>query len=157
MKKLLYLFKPLFIIRFLICKIRSFYYTWKYIDEGDGKIIFARPFIKFKIIKHKSARIRIKGKFKITQFIGGKSPIVLQLSSNSEFQLNSDFVIGNGVKIFLMSNSSLIIGGRENESESGITADTIIMVNQKIEIGKDFLCAWNVFITDSDWHNRNRL
>lgn len=25
------------------------------------------------------------------------------------------------------------------------------MVNQKIEIGKDFDCAWDVFISDCDW------
>jgi acetyltransferase-like isoleucine patch superfamily enzyme len=26
------------------------------------------------------------------------------------------------------------------------------LVYKKIEIGRDFVCAWNVFISDSDWH-----
>jgi acetyltransferase-like isoleucine patch superfamily enzyme len=152
MKKLLYLFKPLFVIRFIICKIRSFYYTWKYIDEGDGKIIFMDPFIKVNITKQKTSVLKIAGRLKIIPQIVGANPISIQMSSNSRFEINDDFIIGYGVKIALMQNSSLIFGGKEIESESGITADTIIMVYKKIEIGKDFLCAWNVFITDSDWH-----
>jgi len=26
------------------------------------------------------------------------------------------------------------------------------MVYKRITIGKDFLCSWNMFITDCDWH-----
>lgn len=94
----------------------------------------------------------LNGNLKICSHFEGREAIVIKMSSNSKFELLSDFIIGNGVQIALLANSILVIGGKENESESGITAHTIIMVYRRIEIGKDFLCAWNVFITDSDWH-----
>jgi acetyltransferase-like isoleucine patch superfamily enzyme len=33
-----------------------------------------------------------------------------------------------------------------------MTEGTRIMVRKSIHIGEDFVCAWNVFITDCDWH-----
>tara|TARA_R110002033_G_scaffold84025_1_gene134768 strand:- start:393 stop:770 length:378 start_codon:yes stop_codon:yes gene_type:complete len=55
----------------------------------------------------------------------------------------------------LNKNSTLTFGGKNKESGSGITSDTLIMVNRKISIGEDFICAWNNFISDSDWHSIN--
>ena len=52
-----------------------------------------------------------------------------------------------------MKNGGLTIGGKKFESASGITGNTLIMVEKKIEIGYDFICAWDVFISDSDWHS----
>ena len=53
----------------------------------------------------------------------------------------------------MANNAILTIGGRGEQSGAGITADTLIMVAKHIEIGKDFVCAWNIFISDSDWHS----
>jgi len=152
MKKLIYLIRPVFIIRFAICKLRSFYYTWKYIDDGNGRIVFKDPFLKVKIKKHITSKLIINGNFRISPFMEGNNPIVISMSSNSTLHIKSDFIIGQGVRFFLMPNSTLIIGGKELESDSGITSETLIMVYKKIEIGKDFLCAWDIFISDSDWH-----
>lgn len=135
----------------IICKIRSIYYSTK-IDSGGGKIIITDPFISLKIQKHKTSQLSIQGKFRIIPHVGGNSPIVISMGMNSKLQINGDFAIGQGVRFCLASNSILTIGGKDKESESGITADTLVMVYKKIEIGKDFLCAWNIFITDSDWH-----
>jgi len=74
------------------------------------------------------------------------------ISNGSELSIDGDFILGNGVKIIIAEKGILNIGGRKFESNSGITADTIIMVKEKIEIGIDFICAWNCFISDSDWH-----
>lgn len=143
---------PCSIIRVLICEVRSIYYSSK-IDNGGGKIILTDPFIRFKIQKDKSAELFIKGTLSIVTHIGGNSPIVIQMEANSRIRINGDFAIGQGVRICLVANSNLIIGGKDKESASGITADTLIMVSKNIEIGKDFLCAWNIFISDSDWHS----
>lgn len=142
---------PSFIIKRLICKVRSIYYSSK-IDNGGGKIIFLDPFIRLKIQKDKSSKLFIKGSLSITSNFGGGNPVVIQMGINSKFHINGDFSIGQGVKFILAKNSILTIGGKDKESGSGITADTLIMVSKNIEIGKDFLCAWGIFISDSDWH-----
>ncbi|MBP1663195.1 MAG: hypothetical protein H6Q19_335 [Bacteroidetes bacterium] len=135
-----------------ICKIRSNYYTNK-IDDGGGKIIISDTFMNFKIKKHPTARLIIKGNLRTIAHVGNKNPIYIELGENSTLSIEGDFTIGRGVRITLNTNSVLIIGGKEKESDSGITADTLIMVYKKISLGKDFMCAWNVFISDSDWHH----
>lgn len=142
---------PYYLFVKIICKIRSIYYSSK-IDNGGGKITITEPFIKFKIKKHKNSELSVKGNFRLNSHLGGNSPIVIEMGNNSKFQINGDFIVGQGVRFCLASDSVLVIGGREKESDSGITADTLVMVYKKIEIGKDFVCAWNIFISDSDWH-----
>ena len=142
---------PSIVFSMLICRVRSVYYT-SLIDNGGGKISITQPFIIFKITKHKTAKLTVKGNFRIVPHIGGNSPVILQMDKNSRLEINGDFVVGQGVRFCLTPNSTLIIGGKQIESDSGITADTLIMVYKKIEIGKDFVCAWNIFISDSDWH-----
>ncbi len=61
-------------------------------------------------------------------------------------------MLGNGTRIFIDRGASLYIGGKKNESASGITEKSLIMVRKKIHIGFDCIIAWNVFITDCDWH-----
>ncbi|WP_308991943.1 hypothetical protein QLS71_016805 [Mariniflexile litorale] len=136
----------------IICKLRSWYYS-RLIDEGNGRIIITQPFLKFKISKGKSAHLHIIGDFRVIPHIHGDSISVIQMANNSTLIIKGDFVIGSGVKFMLATNSLLSIGGKKNESDSGITADSLIMVYKKISIGYDFLCAWNVFISDSDWHS----
>jgi acetyltransferase-like isoleucine patch superfamily enzyme len=143
---------PYSIISILICKVRSTYYSSK-IDSGGGKIILTAPFIRFKIQKHNTSELFVKGDLKITPHVGGNNPVVIHMDVNSKLRINGDFLIGQGVRFFLGSNSTLTIGGKDKESASGITSDTLIMVSKNIEIGKDFLCAWNIFISDSDWHS----
>lgn len=142
---------PYRIFSYSICQIRSIYYSSK-IDSGGGKIIISKPFINFKISKHKTSELIIKGNFSVIPHIGGNSPIVISMGMNSIFKINGDFAVGQGVRFCLALNSTLTIGGKDKESVSGITSDTLVMVYKKVEIGKDFLCAWNIFISDSDWH-----
>ena len=134
-----------------ICKIRSSYYSRK-IDTGGGKITVHAPFVDIKIKKHKNAFIHIKGNLNTMSHIGNKNPIHIELEENSTLKIDGDFLMGQGVRIFLKNNSTLTIGGKDKESGSGISGDTLIMAYKEIHIGKDFLCAWNVFISDSDWH-----
>ena len=143
---------PLAIFNLLICKIKSAYYS-SYIDGGKGKFIVQDPNIGVKIIKGKGARIIIDGIVTIGSHIGGNSLIVINLGANSKLEIAGDFIIGNGVKLAISDNAILSFGGKNIESGSGITADTMVMCNKRIDIGKDFLCAWGVFISDSDWHS----
>lgn len=140
------------ILKRLICIVRSIYFS-SLIDNDGGKIIVTSPFLKIKIIKNKRSKFLLNGTLKIGTWGGGNSPVVISLAEGSSLTIKKDFEIGNGVRIILNSEASLTIGGKQNESASGITADTLILVHKCIEIGSDFVCAWNVFISDSDWHH----
>lgn len=142
---------PFIIFKILTCKFMSIYYS-KWIDEGNGKIIVTDPFLKLKIKKNFNSKFIVNGVVTISSHIGGRSPIVICQGANSILKIDGDFIIGNGVRIDLSERANLYIGGKKLESGSGITSDTIIMCHKKIHIGKDFLCAWGVFISDSDWH-----
>ena len=143
---------PFILFNKLVCSIRSAYYSRK-IDNGGGKIIITKPFLSFKISKGKGAHLYIKGNFSVVPFIEGKNKTVIKMEDNSSLQINGDFTIGDGVRFFLDKKASLEIGGKEKEPGAGITSDSLIMVKKNIVIGKDFLCAWNVFISDSNWHS----
>ncbi len=140
------------IFKILICKIKSKYYC-RYIDEGNGKIIFKDSNIALKINKTKGSKLILNGDVMISSHIGGNNPIVINLGKNSILEFGGDFIIGNGVRLAINNGAVLYFGGKDLESASGITADTIIMCNKRIKIGNDFLCAWGVFISDSDWHS----
>lgn len=77
----------------------------------------------------------------------------MTMGRNSRLIVNGDFVIGNGVRISIDDNGVLEFGGKLHEPTSGITANASIMVRKKIRIGSDFICAWDTFITDCEWHS----
>ncbi len=133
--------------------MRSKIFTNLYVDEGKGKIVLHDPFLRIKIVKGRHSKLILNGNLHIIPHLEGNTAVSLLMGEGSTFFQKGDFTIGNGVKIMLSKNAELSIEGRKIESASGITADSIIMVEKKITIGNDFLCAWDVFITDSDWHH----
>lgn len=135
--------------------LRAKYLTSKYIDEGSGKFKLSSPFVKFQINKKIGSEIILNGKLIVTQYYGGRATTVISLDKNAKLIIDGDFVLGDGVKIYLSENSELRLGGRSNEPISGITSNSMISVYKKVTIGKDFLCSWNVYITDCDWHSIN--
>ena len=142
---------PIGVFNACVCKLRSSNYS-RYIDHGDGKIIINAPYLSIKINKAEGAEFINNGNFRITPHFGGTAPVRIFMGKNSKLRIDGDFIIGQGVRIYVRKNASLFIGGRRNESDSGITSDTFIMVYNKITIGYDFVCAWNVYLSDSDWH-----
>jgi len=142
---------PFIITQRIFCKVKSFMLTHK-IDAGNVKITLISHFLKIHIVKNKSSRFIVNGNLRFqSHLLGGTSTSII-LNDNSELIIDGDFVIGQNVKIYLSKNSKLYIGGKDKESDSGITSDCIIMTNKNIRIGKDFICAWQCFISDSDWH-----
>lgn len=98
------------------------------------------------------AQINLRGKLKIQPWFDGRAPVVIACGPGSKLTIDGDFEIGGGTRLYLAEGAELFIGGRRNESASGITECSTIMVRRHVSIGVDFLCAWNVFITDCDWH-----
>jgi len=138
----------------MICRLRSFCFTLLK-DEGHGRIIVKDPFLDIKIIKKRGARITLNGDLIIKSHLMGTSPVRIILKEGSLLIVDGQFIIGNGVKISLERGARLEIGGKNKESASGITSDSLVMVNKRIRIGSDFIGAWNLFISDSDWHSIN--
>jgi acetyltransferase-like isoleucine patch superfamily enzyme len=99
-----------------------------------------------------SAKFVCNGILRIERWQSGNEPVSIILGENSKLIIDGDFIIGNGTRIFVDKGASLYIGGRRSESASGITERSLIMVRKKVSIGVDCIIAWNVFITDCDWH-----
>ena len=134
--------------------IKSLRSRWlsRRITSGSGNIMVASPCLPVSINVHATARFEVNGSLRFKSHLGGDERIVIHVGRNSELCIGGDFVIGNGVRIFVADNAKLFVGGKGHESDSGITSLTSIMVQRSVEIGRDFMCAWGVFISDSDWH-----
>lgn len=108
---------------------------------------------KLIIHKHPTASLVINGILHIYSYQGGNEPVSITMCEESSLVVDGDFVIGNGTSIYLDRGASLYIGGKREESLSGITEKSRIMARKNIRIGFDCIIAWNVFITDCDWHS----
>jgi acetyltransferase-like isoleucine patch superfamily enzyme len=140
-------------IQRFFCLAKSIYYTKKYVSGGNGRIVFTDVFLPLKVRMKKSSKLILSGNLVVNSFLEGRSPILIRLDENACLKVDGDFSIGDGVRISLSSEAVLSIKGKQYESNAGITANTLILVNKRVEIGRDFVCSWNVFITDCDWHS----
>lgn len=84
--------------------------------------------------------------------MGGCDTVYIGLSEGSNLTIDGNFLIGNGVSIMVDRKALLYIGGQRLESASGITERSRNMVCKKLSIGTEFICGWDVFITDRDFH-----
>lgn len=140
-------------IRNLTGKGYSYLLTRKVNCLSEGAGICAPAFTpRVRILKASDAQINLRGRLLIEPWQEGRTPILISCGSGSKLTIDGDFQIGGGTQIILSRGAELYIGGRRNESASGITECSKIMVRRRVWIGVDFICAWNVFITDCDWH-----
>lgn len=122
------------------------------VDTGIGRFVIASPDLKVNLWKGLGARLVLHGNVIIRSDLGGNNLVNIAIGKDAVVEIHNEFIIGDGVKIIVSDNARLTIGGRKNESGSGITCDTKILVSQAVDIGTDFICAWHVLITDSDYH-----
>jgi len=120
--------------------------------SADAGIFVEGGPLRVRIEKGQDARINLRGKLIIRPWLEGRDPVLISCAPGSTLTIDGDFEIGGGTRLVLSPGAELHIGGRREESASGITERSTIMVNRKVSIGVDFLCACNVFITDCDWH-----
>lgn len=125
----------------------------RWIDAGGGRILHEDWRVPLKIQKQPGARITLRGNLRITSHQGDHNAVVIAMDRDSTLEIDGDLVLMQGTKIILSRGASLYIGGNDGQRECGITGNCRIMVRKKVHIGKDFLCSWNVFITDCDWHS----
>lgn len=134
----------------------SAYLTLRYVNEWNTfPAIYFNSKVKLRFKKEKSSKLIIKHKIVFESFIMGESTTNFVLGANSTLIVEREFLFGNGIKVYLHENSTLLLKGKKAESASGITANSIIMVNKYLEIGQDCIIAWDTFLTDCDWHSVN--
>jgi acetyltransferase-like isoleucine patch superfamily enzyme len=99
-----------------------------------------------------SSKVFMSANLIVNQWGGNNLPSSITCAEESTFTVMGDFELGPGVHITIGRGASLILKGCKNSTASGITCNTRIMVEKSIDIGADCIIAWDVLITDSDWH-----
>lgn len=134
--------------------IYAAYLTIRYVDTySKFPAIKFNKFVKVLIQKSKGSNLVIKDRLLFQPFFRGYGmPTIISLGSHSNMFIERDFTFGDGIRISLNNNSTLLLKGKQNESGSGITGNSVILVMKYVEIGLDCIVAWDTFITDCDWH-----
>jgi acetyltransferase-like isoleucine patch superfamily enzyme len=108
---------------------------------------------KLDIFRSRNAEVVIDGILRVGPWGGCRMNSSISLSDGAELRILGNFEIGPGVHISVARNATLKLGGQRLSTASGITANSRIMVEKSIEIGADCIIAWDVFISDSNWHD----
>lgn len=116
---------------------------------GSGQIL--------KLALGRNSKVLLHGNLFVNSWGGSTMSSSIACSEGANLTINGDFEIGPNVHIILMKDSTLKMGGKLNSTNSGITCDTRIMVEDSISIGHDCIIAWDVFISDSNWHDISNM
>ncbi|MCK4870859.1 MAG: acyltransferase [Gammaproteobacteria bacterium] len=133
--------------------IRSLYCNYALTKRLYPVMCLVGPKMRLSIVRHADASVRLHGKLIVRRWAGGDGLARISLGQGACFEVHGDFELGHGVKIRLSQNAGLYIGGKQNETASGITCNSMIMVEDSMRIGKDCIIAWDCYLTDSDWHD----
>lgn len=137
---------PLAIFRSAIAtkKLTGAFYPLK-VRIGAGQI--------FRISNQSSINMNLIGNLLVNSWGGSNIPSSISCSPGSIITILGDFEIGPNVHITLTQGAILKLGGKLNSSGSGITCNSRVMVENSMSIGYDCIIAWDVFISDSNWHD----
>jgi acetyltransferase-like isoleucine patch superfamily enzyme len=119
---------------------------------GTGRFIRRDRRVRVSFDIAPDATIEMIGNLIFQSDLGEIGHTRISLGKGSKLRVLGDFTIGPEVNIMVGAGAELVVGGRKESSGSGITCSTRIMVRQRVEIGEDSIIAWDVFITDCDWH-----
>lgn len=108
---------------------------------------------KFEINRSSKCKVDIQGVIRVISWGGSKLESSITLGDGAELRVLGNFEIGPGVHISLAQGAFLELGGQKSSTASGVTSNSRIMVENSIVIGTDCIIAWDVFISDSDWHD----
>ncbi len=130
------------------------YLTIRYVDQYQEfpAITFRGGLIRLRISKGRASSLVINEKLTVEPWMGGRAGSLLIIADGAKAVFSGEFVIGDDVRIAVFEGAELLVGGRYEESGSGITARSVILVYQRLEIGRDCIIAWDTFLTDCDWH-----
>jgi len=101
----------------------------------------------------RKAKVIMHGNIYVAGWGGVSSVSSISLSQGSVLKVFGDLQLGPGVHISVGKDATLEFGGRKLTTGSGITCNSRIMVESHVAIGFDTIIAWDVYISDSDWHD----
>jgi acetyltransferase-like isoleucine patch superfamily enzyme len=131
---------------------RSIYCTKKLTGNYFPIQCLVYPKMELHLKVHKTSDVQLQGQLRVKPCLASSGSVYLDISKNAKLLIKNDFEVGQNIQIIISANGSLIFGGKDKSSGSGITSDTKIFVAEYVEIGEDSIIAWDCFITDSNWH-----
>lgn len=142
-------------LSFAVCLLRSLKATHKLTGKLFPIRVRINPGQKLDIYRSRNVDVVIDGIVRVAPWGGSRLASSITLKNGSKFKIYGDFELGPAVHIVVAKNASLFFGGRRSSTASGITCNTRIMAEKSIDIGSDCIIAWDVFISDSNWHDIN--
>jgi len=122
-------------------------------DRGTrGRIVISHASLPVIIERRAGASFVLNGVLRFEAWFNNCEPIFIRLGEGSSLQIHGDFTLGGGSRVIVSQGASLVVGGRKEESGSGITERCLIMARKRVVIGADSIIAWGCYITDCDWH-----
>lgn len=140
-------------VRFTCALLRSLICTRRLCGSFWPIRVRIAPGQDFKVSCAANRSVEIRGVLSVSSWGGSSLPSSLSVGADSRVAILGDFEIGPGVHISVGAGGTLRIGGNLKSAGSGITCNSRIMVEHSVAIGHDCIIAWDVFISDSDWHN----
>jgi carbonic anhydrase/acetyltransferase-like protein (isoleucine patch superfamily) len=141
-------------LRRLDIAVRHCSITWGFRRsiKGCGKFIAMDRKVHLDVSCAHGSKIELVGNLITQSDLGEVGLCQIVLGSHATLSVLGDFFLGPNVSIHLAEYAKLELGGRKMTTASGITGSTRVMVKKALKIGTDTIIAWNVFITDCDWH-----
>jgi len=132
---------------------KSLYATFRLTGKPVPVRVRIPPHLILRIKRSQHSNIDIKGNIVVEPWSESNINSSIKIGENATFKVLGDFIIGPNVHINIGKNATLMLGGKKESTGSGITADSKILVEKFVSVGFDCIVAWNVFISDSDWHD----
>lgn len=132
--------------------VSSLYATFKLTGHLFPVQCVVFPGVVVKIVRHSTALATLHGRLIFRPHSNMRGFSSITLDSNSTFSVAGDFQLGQGVSVSVADGGSIEIGGRSTSSGSGITSESIVMIEKSLSIGSDVIIAWGCTVSDSDWH-----
>lgn len=139
-------------VRFSATLLRSIWATRSLTGRITPVKVWVEGGQKLSISRSTKAEVLIVGIVKVSPWGGNSSSSSISVGDGASLKILGNFDIGPGVHISVNENACLTIGGQVTSTASGITCNSRVMVERSIEIGADCIIAWDVLISDSDWH-----
>jgi acetyltransferase-like isoleucine patch superfamily enzyme len=130
------------------------YLTLRFVDEWRRfPAIVLRRRSRLRIRKAGRARLAIPGRLVVESYMGQRTPAILVLGPRSTLTIAGPLTLGDDVRIRLEPGAAMRFGGARREGASGITARSVVLAHERLEVGEDALVSWDTFLTDSDGHS----
>lgn len=131
--------------------IMSLKYDWKNVLKFP--IMSSMP---SKIKKHSTANLKLMNRLYLGYNVSQVGEIgqimydraIIQMDARSNFLTKGRVTIGPGVRVIMGKDSNLSIG-----DNTIISANSMIICKEKIEIGNNCAISWDVMIMDTDFHH----